>query len=187
MPHPSNPSINPALIPLLSTTATLTLALYETVFFKTHLSSTSTPQNSRTIARSLSLWWRNSIPTTLPVVLSLITASLISGIRAYRALSPILQSTKRYIALAGALLAVAHLAFAPKVAGVIQDMAYAYERVGEWKVDVDVEEQGRTKEEAADEAVLEGQRMWLRVHYLRTLVTDLPAWGCFAWLVFGKH
>lgn len=169
---------NPALIPLLSTTATLSLAIYEIIFFRTHLTSTSTSALHRaSIARALSSWWHSSLPAVLPLILSLFTISLVSGIRTYRA-------TRRYVALAGTLLAVAHLAFAPKIAGVIQDMAFAYERVGEWAAAKDAEEQGRTKEEIADDAVLEGQRTWLRVHYWRTLVTDVPAWGCFAWLVF---
>lgn len=177
--------INPAIFPLLSTSATASLALYEYIFLNSLLkaSQTQSQKYSSPVARTIALWWSQSLPSGLAVILSFGLTSLITGIRTIRA-SPT-GSTKRWIAVAGTLLATGHFAFAPRISKVIQGMAYAYERAGVWERKVDAMEAGKTEEQVAEEKALEGQREWLRVHFWRTLLTDLPAWGCFGWLVFA--
>lgn len=109
-------------------------------------------------------------------------ASLVTGIRAARAFRP--QSTERYLANAGTILAVGHFAFGPSIAEVIAGMAYAYERAGSWRVytKAEAEEKGVPEQDLVDEEVLEGQRKWLKIHAWRTVLTDLPALAAFGWL-----
>ncbi|EIW81048.1 hypothetical protein CONPUDRAFT_82130 [Coniophora puteana RWD-64-598 SS2] len=60
--------------------------------------------------------------------------------------------------LYGAVLSAAHFAFVPWIAPCIERLVYGPEH--------------RTKDEL---------RRWLRIHTVRTLLTDIPAFVCFTW------
>lgn len=72
----------------------------------------------------------------------------------------------------GALFALGHFAFVPLVAVRIARMTRAEDNlVAKW---------GEPTEENIARANEEEMRAWLWVHYVRTLVVDLPACVCFA-------
>lgn len=174
--------INPALLPLLSTTATATLALAEYDFLTKLMkaSQTQSGKYSSAVARTISTWWKQS--PGLAIIISLALTSLVTGGRTARLMPP--SSPRRWTAIAGTLLAVGHFAFGPKIVAAIQDMKYGYERAGIWQAEA--LEAGKTEEEVADERVLDAQKRWLRLHVWRTMLADIPALGCFASLVFGS-
>lgn len=173
---------NPALLPLLSTTATATLALVDYDFLTKLMTSSQTQSGkySSSVARTISTWWKQS--PGLAIIISFALTSLITGSRAARKFPS--RSTNRWTAIAGTTCAVGHFAFGPKIVAAIQDMQYGYERAGIWQAEA--LEAGKSEEEIADEKVLDAQRRWLKLHAWRTMLADIPALGCFAWLVFGS-
>ncbi len=163
---------NPALLPLMSTPASVSVAIYEAIVFNGLIKASQ--QDRHSTARTLSLWWKTTLPQGLGLILSLGLASTIGGVRTIRALRN--GSREKYVAIAGTMFAVGHFLFGPGVARVIQGMAEAYDDLG----GIEAKEEGRS--EVVDGRVVELQRQWLRIHVWRSLVVDAPAMVCFAWL-----
>lgn len=164
------------LPPLLSTTASASIAIYEAILFNGLIKASLHDKSST--ARTISLWWKTTLPEGLAVILALGLTSTLSGIRAVRAFRS--GSRERYVAIAGTLFAVGHFLFGPSVARIIQRMVEAYDGLG----GIEAREEGRG--EVVDERVVELQRRWLRVHAWRSLVMDGPAVLCFGWLVIER-
>jgi len=175
LPKLTLPTSNPALLPLLSTTASASIAIYEALFFNGLIKASH--HDNRSTARTISLWWKTTLPEGLAVILALGLTSTVSGIRAIRAFRS--GSRERYVAIAGTVFAVGHFLFGPRVARIVQGMAEAYDGLD----GIEAEEEARG--EIVDERVVGLQRRWLRAHAWRSWVMDGPAVLCFGWLVLG--
>lgn len=170
------PTSNPALLPLLSTTASASIAIYEAIVFNGLIKASHHDRPST--ARTISLWWKTTLPEGLAVILALGLASALGGVRAIRAFRS--GSRERYVAIVGTCFAVGHFLFGRSVAGRVQGLVEAYDGLE----GIEAKEEGRG--EVVDERVIELQRRWLTVHAWRTLVTDGPAVVCFGWLAMRR-
>ena len=154
-------SFNPAVLPLLSTALTLFFAVLEYTTFIAFLRASGTRDHDN--HRSIQLWWHHSYYLSLATILSLEAANLSAG--SYAAIQYPGNSRERSISIAGTVISVAHLAFAPRIVPIIEALC--------------LEENAKTKK---TEGLLKD---WLRIHVWRTMLTDLLGALCFAYLVFG--
>lgn len=155
----ASPSNHPAILPLLTTTASLATALYETIVYRglikslpSPLASPSSSPFARTdrhaVARTISLWWRMNIAEGLTLIVAMGIASLVAGTRAVRRLGS--DSSEKWVAIAGTVFAVGHFGFGPSVAKVIEGMAYAYEKAGIWTANAAGAEDGALQNRKRD-------------------------------------
>ncbi|KAE9393669.1 hypothetical protein BT96DRAFT_999280 [Gymnopus androsaceus JB14] len=145
---PSSPS---ALIPLLTTTASLSFTIAEFIFISPLVRAKSIPPEST------SAFWDYVLrPGLAPVVVYNGTST--AGAILSRKLPQ--DSFGRTLVGWGTLAAFAHFAFGYNIARVIESMIYK------------------------PATAREGQKRWLKIHALRTLTTDIPAFACFLAAVY---
>lgn len=176
-PGLSSPSLSlssapPELFPLMSTTASVGVAIFEAVAFRGFVKVARL--DKPLAARSIALWWKSTVSESIPYILLLGAASLTGGIRAIRKFE--VGSSERYVAVAGTLLAVGHFVYGPTMVKVIQGMAEGYDGLDGMRAK---KEESR---ELVDDRVVELQRRWLRIHAWRSFTVDVPAMLCFVWL-----
>ena len=172
---PFSPS-NLALLPLLSTTASTSITIYEAVFFTGLLKASYHDRAS--VARTVSLWWTSTLPESLTLVTALSLASTLCGYRAIRTFGR--GSRDWYVAIVGTLFAAGHFAFESRLARIAHSMTKAYDGLDT----IEAKEEGSG--DVVDERVVDLQRRWLTVHAWRSLVTDGPAMACFGWLAMAQ-
>lgn len=168
-------SEKPSMWPLVSTTASVSIAIWEAITFNGLIKASRIDRPAA--ARTISLWWKMTLNDALPVIFFLGLNSLFGGLYALRRL----RAKERYVAIAGTVLSAGHFLYAPAIAKTIDGMATAYDGLQE--IDAKEEQLG----EVVDERVVKQQQQWLKIHTWRTLTSDIPAMLCFAWLVMkGK-
>jgi hypothetical protein len=150
-----------AVVPLLSTTCGIFFALVEKTVFDAFLESAKTDHANT--SRAVHLWWTNYLKAGVATIVSIAITTLAGGVFTTRQLET--YSRPWCIAVAGITFGLGHFVFAPTIADVIKNMC-----------DEEEEKNGQT---------LTWLKRWLRVHRIRTLVADVPAGLCFAYLVFS--
>ncbi len=163
---------SPATLPLLTTSLTLFYALVEPTIFIPFLRAAAEPddEESQTQAaaaaanRAIRKWWTYYLPYGLSTIFALGMCNAVAGIYALRQLPTKTRSLEWKICCAGLVASLGHFAFGGHIAGVIRKIC-----------DEEVEREGETAN---------WLREWLKVHALRTALTDAPAVGLFAWVVF---
>lgn len=159
----TQPDLHPsfAVIPLISQSLTVFYALVEPTIFVPFLRAAKTDRAAA--QRVTRLWWTHFTPLGLTTIFGVTLPAIGAGIYAARQLPSNSLEWKLYTA--GAAFGSGHFLFAPTIMKVINNVC-----------DEEVEKKGET---------MKYIRQWLRVHAVRTLVADLPALLCFAYLVFG--
>ena len=154
-------SYDPAILPLISSSFALFYAFVETSIFFPFLHSSVAKDFDAN--RAIQLWWSNFFNWGMGTIFALALANLAGGVYAANQYAP--GSQERYLCTGGTLFSMAHFLFGPSVADIIKNLC--------------------------DEKVAEAKettvwlRSWLRLHYWRTSLTDVPAVTCFACVVFG--
>lgn len=179
------PPVNKTLalvVSLLSATATLSIALSETITFSGLVHSSHNDGHSA--ARTISLWWKHTLHKHLVLNGVLGVASLISGTHAIknRFADSNGSTGGQFAAIAGTMFAVVGplSGTVPPVSRVAGEIAEAYDGLD----GLDAVEENRA--EVVDDLVIDGQRQLLRLWLWRLLGMDVPAVLCFAWLNFGR-
>lgn len=151
------------ILPLCTSSATVGLALFQYPIFLSFLSAR--PSNA---GRPLSRYWGPYMKQGGGLVLGCAFTSAISGLTSWRWLQTHghLETTavSKWYGY-GALLALAHFALIPLVAGPIKNMT-------------DLAESDKSEEEV-DELNRKEMANWLIWHTVRTALADLPALWCF--------
>ncbi|KIW14695.1 hypothetical protein PV08_07479 [Exophiala spinifera] len=155
---------SPALtIPLISSSLTVFYAIIEPTIFLPFINAAKidAPAANKTIR----LWWNDYLPAGLVTIFSIGLTGVVGGINAATHFPH--YSLSRKLCFAGAAFSAGHFAYGYHISQVIKSVC-----------DEEEEKTGRTMDHV---------KTWLRVHLQRTLLTDLPALACFAWVAFGPQ
>ncbi|KAF2154755.1 hypothetical protein K461DRAFT_275914 [Myriangium duriaei CBS 260.36] len=160
------------LMPLISSTVNLQFASDEIQFFSAW---TEMPQDQTAKARQILPWWMSSyLNRALYQVLIGLPLPIATGVAQYIRLRPAGSSVFRDLLLygprgsqqtasrwylAGSFFALAHFFFAPKAKRLLEQMS--------------------SQSPASKETNIEAVNQWLQMHYIRSVVADIPAFVCF--------
>lgn len=153
----------PVAVPLISSSLTVFYALVEPTIFYPFVKESK--DHLSTTSKAVRLWWKNALPLGLATVFSVTLPGIIGGVHNARYFPE--GSTKRTLSLAGAAFTLGHFAFVPSISQKIK-----------WACDEEVEKKGQT---------IEYVKQWLKIHFWRTISTDIPALVCFALVAFGDN
>ena len=154
-------TFEPAVLPPISSSLALFYAFVEITIFLPFLQSSAVKDYD--VNRAIQLWWNNFFGYGMSTIISLGIASLVSGIYAARQYP--LESNDRYLCIGGTIFCMAHFLFGPPVANIIKSLC--------------------DEKVAQEKKTIGWLRSWLRLHYWRSSLTDVPAVACFACVVFG--
>lgn len=149
------PPTTTQLLPLISSTATLTIAAHSHAALLPFLSDAPRPGVKRISKSALSSWFNRWFRSTLGAVVLCGSSSAVAGFVNYRSAAALSPLARRLYA-GGALAAAGHFLFAYPIS---------------WKIKEIVETGPRDTRTVLQE--------WLRINALRTLTVDLAAFGCF--------
>ncbi|KAF9060708.1 hypothetical protein BDP27DRAFT_1429764 [Rhodocollybia butyracea] len=141
-----------ALVPLVTTTASLGYAVAEFTFLSPFVRAKSIPPEA------IGTFWDYALVPAVTPVLAFNGTSTIVGTILWKRLAG--GTFGRSLVGWGVIAAAAHFVFVPNVAGIVKDMIYK------------------------PATAREGQQRWLRLHMIRTLTTDLPAFALFLAAVY---
>ncbi|EXJ82537.1 hypothetical protein A1O3_06350 [Capronia epimyces CBS 606.96] len=149
-------------IPLISSSLTVFYALLEPTIFYPFIKESK--DDLAASSKAVRLFWTNWLPLGLAGIFSVTLPSIVGGIYAARYFPE--GSPKRSLSLAGAAFTLGHFAF-----------VYPISQKIKWACDEEVEKKGQT---------IEYVKQWLKIHFWRTISTDVPALVCFALVAFGN-
>jgi hypothetical protein len=152
-----------AIVPLISQSLTVFYAIVEPTIFIPFLKAADSEPDRAATQRITRLWWTHFLNYGLATIFSITLPAIVTSVWAARQLPSDSLEWKLYTA--GACFGAGHFLAVPFMSKIIDDLC-----------DEQVEKKGQT---------METLRKWLRVHYVRTLLADVPSWLCFAYLVFG--
>ncbi len=150
-------------IPVISSSLTVFYAVVEPVVLYSFLQAAKKEHGAT--SKVIRLWWQAFLPPGLGLIALTTLPSIIGGTYASRQWQQ--GNWNRNITAAGAVLALGHFAFGPSIADTIKHIC-----------DEEVEKKGQT---------IDYVQQWLKIHFWRTLLTDLPALVCFSWAAFGPQ
>jgi len=155
----SNPSY---ILPLVGSSLTVFYAFTETAIFAAFLRAADhEPAHTSKIVRH---WWSAFLIPGTSLVFATTLPTIISGSYALKHLS---RGTAEWkLALGGVICALGHFAFVPPIAATISAIT-----------DEEVERRGET---------MGMVRRWLKLHFWRFALTDLPSLVCFTILALGS-
>jgi hypothetical protein len=177
-PHPPHPSTSPHNLtaPSLTPPIATGLSLFQYPLFLSFLRPARSPEEKSLAGKPFSLFWSHFFLPSVGIITSSFLTTALSGFLCARWLRThaTLETTdvsKFYTY--GAVLALAHGAFIPLVAGPIKRVMDAG---GKDVVGV----QGEKGIETLEEGNRREMRTWFLWHSVRTVLVDVPALWCFA-------
>ncbi len=126
------------LPPLLTSTVLLGMATFEYLSFNGLVKASLYDRSAA--ASIISLWWKHTIRERLLLICSLVFSGVVSGVRLARRLPSVSGagardwSREKFVAVLGTIFVVGHFGFAGPITSVVQEMTFAYERAGLWRV-----------------------------------------------------
>ncbi|KAL2010297.1 hypothetical protein VTN00DRAFT_6104 [Thermoascus crustaceus] len=141
------------LLPLITSTGTLTYAYAETLFLTPLTDEQRVPEP---VIRTV---WERTFYPGLSAILSFGVGSLVGGVAGYRMSMSKPGSVAGVLYASGTVLSMVHFGFVPWIAKTIEAM-----------IDPTDEKPNRKRD---------NQKRWLELHFVRTCVSDIPAFIAF--------
>ena len=151
-----------AIVPLLSSSLTVFYAFVEPTIFIPWLRSADTEASATN--RALRIWWNHFLTPSLTTILSITIPTIVSGSYALVKMPAYTREWKLYAA--GTAFTIGHLAFVGPIVNAIKRIC--------------------DEETEKSNGNVEWLKHWLRLHAVRTVLTDIPALICFGTLVFSE-
>ncbi|KEF57674.1 uncharacterized protein A1O9_05592, partial [Exophiala aquamarina CBS 119918] len=150
------------ILPLVGSSLTVFYAFAETAVFSSFLRAAD--HDPATTSQVVRHWWSAFLVPGTSLVFATTLPTIISGSYALKYLSR--GSSEWKLVLGGVISALAHFAFVPPIAATISAIT-----------DEEVEKRGET---------IAMVRKWLKLHFWRFALTDLPSLVCFTILSLGS-